>query len=129
MKDRIKKLRKQLGLNQTDFGAQIGATQAMITSYETGRVIPDESMRLLICNQFGVRRQWLEIGEDPMMASDVPSSPESLVPELVAVLSDNPALLDLARRAADLMTLADWKRLNALLSELLYPLNNQTPEA
>lgn len=127
MKDRIKKLRKQLGLNQTDFGAKIGATQAMITSYETGRVFPDESMRLLICNQFGIRRKWLEFGEEPMTSADIPDSPETLVPDLVAVLSEYPAVLDMFQRVVGRMTPEDWNRLNSLLDEVLE--TKKDPEA
>lgn len=63
MKDRIKKIRKKHGLNQTEFGASIGASQAMITSYETGRVIPDEAKRMLICAKYNVNPIWLETGE------------------------------------------------------------------
>lgn len=118
MKDRIKKLRKQLGLNQTDFGSQIGASQAMITSYETGRVTPDETMRILICNHFGIRREWLEFGEEPMNVSDMPNAPEALVPDLVAVLSEYPSVLDMFQRVVGHMTPADWQRLNSLLDEM-----------
>lgn len=63
MKDRIKKIRRKHGLNQTEFGASIGASQAMITSYETGRVVPDEAKRMLICAKYNVNPIWLETGE------------------------------------------------------------------
>ena len=53
-----------------------------------------------------------------MKAAELENSPETLVPDLVAILQDNPALLSLARRTVDLMTPADWKRLNALLDDL-----------
>ena len=66
MNDRIKKIRKDAGLNQTDFGASIGATVAMITSYERGKVVPDASKRMLICQKYGYNLRWLETGEgDP----------------------------------------------------------------
>ena len=48
MKDRIKAIRKERKLNQTEFGDRIGATQAMVTSYETGRVVPSDSILKLI---------------------------------------------------------------------------------
>jgi transcriptional regulator with XRE-family HTH domain len=63
MKDRIKQIRKNLKMNQTEFGAEIGATQKMITTYETGTVIPDKTTRLLICSKFNVNENWLETGE------------------------------------------------------------------
>lgn len=66
MKDRIKQIRKRLNMNQTEFGKEIGATQAMLTSYETGRVVPDDSLIELICLKFHVSRLWLTTGEGPM---------------------------------------------------------------
>lgn len=66
MKDRIKALRKARKLNQTEFGDMIGATQAMVTSYETGRVIPSDAMLKLISKEFNVSYAWLKNGEGPM---------------------------------------------------------------
>lgn len=63
MKDRMKTIRKSTGLNQTEFGSSIGATQTMISDYETGRVIPDASKRMLICRKYGYNLHWLETGD------------------------------------------------------------------
>lgn len=85
MKERIKMLRKELKLNQTEFGSRIGATQAMITSYETGRVVPDDAMRLLICREFGVRREWLEFGDLPMRSAETPAEDAALASVISAM--------------------------------------------
>ena len=66
MKDRIKKIRKLHNLNQTEFGSRIGATQAMLTSYETGKVIPSDSILKLISKEFGISYAWLKTGDGPM---------------------------------------------------------------
>lgn len=63
MKDRIKKLRKDSNLTQTEFGSSIGATRSMIASYEGGAVVPDETKRMLICTKYNVNPIWLETGE------------------------------------------------------------------
>ena len=128
MKERILKVRKEAKLSQSDFGKIIGITGSSVSLIESGKNNPSDQTIKLICSEFGIRREWLELGHEPMKESDMENSPETLVPELVSILSDNPALLELARRAAKLMTVSDWKRLNALLSELLYP-NEKTPEA
>ena len=83
MKDRIKQIRKNLKMNQTEFGAEIGATQKMITTYETGTVVPDKTTRLLICSKFNVNEVWLETGEG------VPYN-EGLIPSLVHALRHMP---------------------------------------
>ena len=67
MKERIRTVRKNSSLNQTEFGKRIGATQAMITSYETGRVIPSDTTLKLISKEFGVSYDWLKTGNGPMM--------------------------------------------------------------
>lgn len=63
MKERIAVLRKTLGLTQKQFGEQIGVQRGTIANYELGRNIPTETVRLMICKVFGVRREWLETGE------------------------------------------------------------------
>ena len=128
MKDRIKQVRQFNHLTQEVFASRIGITKSSVSLIESGKNNPSDQTIKLICSEFGIRREWLEFGHEPMREADMENSPETLVPELVTILSDNPALLYLARRAAKLMTVSDWKRLNALLSELLYP-NEKTPEA
>lgn len=66
MNERIKALRKELGLNQTDFGARIGVKQGTITGYETGIRVPSDAIILAICDKFSVNQYWLETGEGEM---------------------------------------------------------------
>lgn len=63
LKDRIKKIRKDFNLNQTDFGKAIGASQFLVTSYETGRSEPDDFKKQLICERYSVNPVWLETGD------------------------------------------------------------------
>lgn len=86
MKDRIRMIRKDMNMNQTEFGAEIGATQKMVTTYETGAVIPDKPIRMLICEKFNVNPVWLETGEG------VPYK-EGLIPSLVHALQQMPDVL------------------------------------
>jgi len=76
MKERIKTIRKERKLNQTEFGDRIGATQAMVTSYETGRVVPSDAMLKLISKEFGISYAWLKTGEGEM---------EDPAPEVAAI--------------------------------------------
>ena len=66
MKDRIAELRKHLGLSQRQFGERIGLQRGTVTNYELGRNKPTETVRQMICREFGVRRNWLETGEGEM---------------------------------------------------------------
>lgn len=83
MKDRIKKIRKDLNMNQTEFGEAIGTTLAAYSKYETGKVIPDKTTRMLICSKFNVSETWLETGEG------LPYK-EGLIPALVHALRQMP---------------------------------------
>lgn len=66
MNERIKELRKALGLTQEKFGEKIGVRQNTVAQYEMGRNIPIDSVINLICREFGVRKEWLLNGSGPM---------------------------------------------------------------
>lgn len=66
MRKRIGQLRKSLGLTQKQFGEKIGVQRGTVTNYELGRNIPTETVRLMICKVYGVRRKWLETREGEM---------------------------------------------------------------
>ena len=66
MKDRIKAVRKELALNQTDFGLRIGVKQGTVAAYESGSRIPLDSVIVSICREFGVSEHWLRTGEGEM---------------------------------------------------------------
>lgn len=63
MNERIASLRKEMGLTQKQFGERIGVQRGTVANYERGRNIPNETVLLMICREFGVRREWLESGE------------------------------------------------------------------
>lgn len=95
MNERIKQLRKHLGLNQTEFGARIGVKQTSIAGYETGARVPIDAVITSICREFGVSELWLRTGEgDPFpkmtraqeisayadaMMADAPDSARSII--------------------------------------------------
>lgn len=66
MCDRIKQIRLTLGLTQSDFGSQIGLSQAGISALEKGiRNITDRNIQL-ICEKFNANEEWLRNGEGEM---------------------------------------------------------------
>lgn len=66
IKDRLKELRKHLGLTQQDFSERIGIKQNTYSQYETGRNAPIDSVFTLICREFGVSEAWLRRGDGEM---------------------------------------------------------------
>lgn len=118
MNNRIKELRKSLNLTQEEFAIRLAITKASVSRLESGINNPSDQTIKLICSEFGIRREWLEFGHEPMKAADMDNAPETLVPDLVSILSAYPAVLDLFRKVVDHMTPADWLRLNALLDDI-----------
>ena len=66
MKDRIKKLRKELDLTQQDFADKIGLKRNTVAQYEIGRNEPIDAVILSICREFNVSEKWLRTGEGDM---------------------------------------------------------------
>lgn len=112
MNERIRMIRKDLKLTQSEFGVEIGATRPMIASYESGAVIPDKSIRLLICQKFNVNEAWLETGEGKPYR-------EGLVPELVHALRSMPAVQAVLERLLPRLAAEDFAHINALIDKLI----------
>lgn len=63
MKDRIRQLRKELKLTQSEFGERIGVKANTVTGYESGVRSPSDAIVVSICREFGVNEVWLRTGE------------------------------------------------------------------
>ncbi len=66
MNERLKELRKTLGMTQQEFADRIALKRNTIASYEIGRNVPMESIIRSICREFRVSEAWLRDGEGPM---------------------------------------------------------------
>ena len=75
--DRIKLLRKELGLTQEKFAERIGLKRNSVALIELGRETSDQTI-FAICREFRVNEEWLRTGAGEMF---VPS-PASIVDEL-----------------------------------------------
>lgn len=78
MEERLKELRKTLGLNQEDFGSKIGLTRSAICNYENGSRTLMEQTIISICREFNVNRVWLVEGTGDMFTN----LPETILDEL-----------------------------------------------
>lgn len=85
MKDRLKKLRKTLGLNQKKFAEPLNLSGSGIANYEQGiRPLTDRSISD-ICRVYGVSEQWLRTGEGEMfeVGSNIDTELTALVAQLI----------------------------------------------
>ena len=88
MQNRIKELRKSLGLNQTEFADKLGIATSTISCYELGTRVPSDAIIKSICREYGVNETWLRTGAGEMRRS---RSREAELGELIrAHLIDRP---------------------------------------
>lgn len=84
MGERIKQVRKEAEgkLSQEEFAASLGLSRGQLMTYEIDRVTPQRSVLMLISQQYSIRLEWLETGEEPMRLP--PSEDDEIVDEVLA---------------------------------------------
>ena len=60
--DRLKIVRKRLGLTQQEFADKLGIKRGAIANYEIGRNTPIDAVITLICREFNINEVWLRTG-------------------------------------------------------------------
>lgn len=117
MKNRLKEIRKTLGLNQTEFGARVGVKQGSVAAYECGARAPLDTVILAICREFGVNESWLRYGDGDMFVKK--SRDDQIAAFFGDVLKGDP---DFRRRFVSVlarMTPDEWAFLERKAKELM----------
>lgn len=78
--DRIKVLRKTIGITQQDMADALALKRSTIATLEIDKQLPSERTISDICRVYGVSRLWLETGEGEMF------SPAALDEELAGLM-------------------------------------------
>ena len=79
--DRIKALRKTLGLSQAEFGEKVGVSRSVIVNAELDRAKTKELLLRHICEVFNVNDDWLLDGRGDMFVGGEP--PNKMTDEIV----------------------------------------------
>ncbi len=66
MNARLKLIRKELKMNQEEFGKRIGIGKTSVSKLETGENNPSDQTLILICKEFNVNEEWLKAGVGEM---------------------------------------------------------------
>lgn len=66
MNERIKELRKSLGLSQEAFAERLGLKGSAVSHLESGRRNITNQNIVAICREFGVNEEWLRTGSGDM---------------------------------------------------------------
>lgn len=115
MNERIKAIRKASGLTQSEFAERIGASRDKMASYETGRVVPSDTVIKLISREFSVSYAWLKTGEGPM---EDPLPDDNVAGKILDSYQNMP---DRLRMLVDALVEMDpewWKTLDAAFAEI-----------
>ena len=118
MKDRIKKIRKELDLTQQGFADRLGIARNNIAGYETGKRNPSDGVISLICKTFNVHEEWLRTGKgDPFISM---SRDEQIEDFIGNILRDESA--SFKRRLISVLanlTEDEWEILEAKAKEIV----------
>ena len=82
MNERVKELRKILGVSGEKFGEKIGLKKVAVSQIETGRNNLTEQTILSICREFNVNEDWLRYGTGEMFKE------KSLDEEIISFIGD-----------------------------------------
>lgn len=66
-KDRIKTVRKSMGLTQAKFGEMLGVSLMAVQNWEMGKNGPSNTTLQLIAQRAGVSEEWLRTGAGEML--------------------------------------------------------------
>jgi len=73
--ERLRQVRKELGLSQSELGRPVGVTQSSIAAYERDRREPPLSLLLALEHEFRINHEWLATGRGERLAGVRPSLP------------------------------------------------------
>jgi len=124
--ERIKKLRKALGLTQKEFGERLGVKPNTIGTYEIGRNEPIDAVVSLICREFKVNETWLRTGEGDMFTET--AKEDQIFSFMGDVMSGEP---DFRRRFISVlarMTPDEWALLEKKAWELVEEMKKNRPQ-
>lgn len=116
-KDRLRELRKAVGLSQTKFGEKVGVGLGVIRNLEDGLTSPSTAFLDLICRTYGCSIIWLETGEDEMFREMTMN--EQIADFVGGILSDRGDQFQ--KKVIQILSSLDaegWKALNDFLEAL-----------
>lgn len=123
MNERLKLLRRELQLNQTEFGNRLGLKQSAVANYENGTRQPLDTVITSICREFGVSEQWLRTGEGEMF---VPRTKNQVITDFMAdlVMEDDSFKKRIIEALAQLDA-KDWEELERIALKVLERKNGE----
>lgn len=126
MNERIKRIRKALGLTQHEFAERLNIGRGTLANYEVGRNEPIDAVISLICREFDVNEHWLRTGEGEMF---IQKSPGDEISAFVGdILRGEPDFRQRFITVLARMTPDEWKLLERKVLELADEIKKADPD-
>lgn len=121
MKERIKDIRKNAKMSQTDFGRAIGVSLSSVQKWESGENTPTPQVQYVICDKLGISPKWLETGEGERLKVQESAL---LIPRLQRILQDYPLVAKTLEAAMEVMRPEDFDRMTEIIQQTVETLKN-----
>ncbi len=116
VKDRLKTLRKELGLTQEKFAERLSMKRNSIANYEIGRNEPIDAVIALICKEFNVNETWLRTGTGEMFK---PLSKNQIITDFAGdLIKEDDTFRKRLFEALAQLSESEWKALEVLATKL-----------
>lgn len=116
MNERIKELRRSLGLTQDEFGGRIGITKSSVSTMESGRSNPSEQTLRSMVREFGASYEWLTTGAGSMFEAGEEAEIHAMIDRVMA--GENENVKDLFKSLTGWND-EDWRQVDRLIDKLL----------
>lgn len=113
--DRIKTVRKDLGLTQREMAEKLGIAPNSLAQNESGSRNPSEQTLKLICREFSISYDWLKNGVEPMK---MPAEEAALDSIERIMTGDNEFVKSVFRELADLPAEA-WEEIESFMNRFM----------
>jgi len=117
MNERLKKIRKTLGLTQQEFADVLKISRGNIAAYEVNKNNPSDAVITLICREFDVNENWLRTGEGEMF---IEKTKDEQIAEMLAdiQLAGEESFQHRLAAAFSAFNADDWKEIERLYNKL-----------
>lgn len=89
---RLRHLRFARDMTQKEFAASVGIVQGFLSSVESGKKQPSDTLLIAVCHHFGVRRDWLLHGKGEMSVAAPPPDAGAATPLLKRISAAFPEI-------------------------------------
>lgn len=123
MNERIKEIRKHYKMTQEEFSEKLCIGKSALSRIESGINNPSEQTIKLICQEFGIRREWLLNGLGPMQLP--PDEDDEIVDSVLA--GEDEFIKAVIRGIAK--TPGGWEKMREVFTAIQKELSKNTPDS